>query len=328
MATMYDICEETGLSTATVSRVINNSSKVSDRSRKTVLNAMDKLGFRPNQAARSLAGKKTDTIGVIFPEIDNGFYAQVLRGINDAAKAGGKHLLTAFYEDEKSLKETLWNLAQQGRTDAVIMMNSSLSVQQLDKLSNGHVPLILIGQRTDTSRLFDIIGIDNEAGSYEATTHLLNKGIKKLLLITGPNHYQDSVLRLNGAKNAIEDAGLALDDVDQIHGFFTFESGKTAMANYIERTSVIPDAVFAFNDLMALGAIEAMKESNINITQVETIGFDGSELAKFANLSTVRVPMQEIGFEAGSLAIRRMGSRPSSPTTVNLATSLVLREND
>jgi DNA-binding LacI/PurR family transcriptional regulator len=105
MATMYDICEHTGLSTATVSRVINNSSKVSEKSRKIVLKAMDELGFRPNQAARSLAGKKKETIGVIFPEIENGFCAQVLRGINNAAKAGRKHLLTAFYENENGRRK-------------------------------------------------------------------------------------------------------------------------------------------------------------------------------------------------------------------------------
>jgi LacI family transcriptional regulator len=88
MATMYDISERTGLSTATVSRVINNSSKVSDKTRKIVLNAMKKHGYQPNQAARMLAGKTTDTIGVVLPEIDNGFYVKVLQGINEAVKDG------------------------------------------------------------------------------------------------------------------------------------------------------------------------------------------------------------------------------------------------
>lgn len=204
-------------------------------------------------------------------------------------------------------------------------MNSSLTINQLEKIANDHVPLILIGQRTEPSRLFDIIGIDNESGAYEATAHLIAQGFEKLLLITGPNHYQDSVLRLKGARKAIKEAGLEFDRIEKIHGFFTFESGKAAMEEHLNSGNELPDAIFAFNDLMALGAIEAMKEKDIDFRKMEIIGFDGSELARFSNLSTVQVPMRDLGYEAGSLAIRRMSDRPITPTSVNLGTSLQLR---
>lgn len=323
MATMYDVCKEAGVSTATVSRVINNSPNVSKRSRKSVLRAMDKLGFRPNQAARSLAGKRTDTIGVVLPEIDNGFYAQVLRGLNEAARQNHKHLLTAFYDNADELKDILRSLAQPGRVDAVVVLNSSLTPPQLEQIVSDHVPMVLIGPRNEGSELFDVVGIDNVAGAYAATSYLLSTKPGKLLLITGPKHFQDSCQRLDGAMQAVADVGF--HNVEQIHGFFTFQSGKDAMSDYLKCSAIIPDAIFAFNDMMALGAIEAMSSAGIQQGQVEIIGFDGSELAHFANLKSVRVPMRDLGFEAGTLAIRRMSDQcASSTTTIRLAATLEL----
>jgi len=325
MPTMYDVCEKAGVSTATVSRVINNSPKVSEQTRSDVLEAMDKLGFQPNPAAQMLAGKRTETIGVILPEIDNGFYAQVLRGINDATRKNRKHLLTAFYDNEAGLKDTLMSLARPGRVDAVIVMNSSLPITRLNRLISGQVPMVLIGQRSETSSKFDIIGIDNEAGAREATEHLLTQGHQHILLITGPHHYLDSELRLKGVEQSYAQAGMDFSSVDQICGLFTFESGKEAMAAYLNTATNPPDAIFAFNDLMALGAIEAMKDHGIDSSTIPIIGFDGSELAKFANLSSVRVPMREIGYEAGTLANRRSKKSTVTPSRINLGTKLELR---
>lgn len=328
MATLYDVCKKTGLSTATVSRVINDSSAVTEKTRQIVLDAMKALDYRPNQAARMLAGKKTDTIGVIFPEIDNGFYVQVLRGIDNAAKEKSMHLLTAFYHDKNGLKDTLQSLSARGRTDAIVMINNDLSDRQVKNLVNNSVPIVLIGHSAETSATFDVVGIDNTTGAYAAVGHLIEKGIENILLLTGPNDNFDSIQRLNGAKLAFEDAGKDFSKATVIESHFTYEGGIKHMTEYLESGKPLPDAIFAFNDRMALGAIEALNNKGHTVPEdLIMIGFDDTEIALYAGLTTVHVPMQDIGYEAANLAIRRVGQDKFNPSTITVNTSLSVRKS-
>lgn len=326
MATLYDVCKKTGLSTATVSRVINDSPAVTEKTRKIVQDAMKALDYRPNQAARMLAGKKTDTIGVIFPEIDNGFYVQVLRGIDNAAREAGLHLLTAFYHDKAGLKQTLQALASRGRTDSIVMINNDLSDRQVKNLVNNAVPLVMIGHSAETSASFDVVGIDNTTGATTAIAHLLKKGIEDILLLTGPADNFDSIQRLNGAQTAYEDAGKDFSKVTVLESFFTYEGGIQHMGEYLDAGNPVPSAMFAFNDRMALGAIEAIKAKGKTVPEdLIVVGFDDTEIALYAGLTSVHVPMQDIGYEAANLAIRRIGQDKFNPSTITVSTSLTVR---
>jgi len=327
MATLYDVCNKTGLSTATVSRVINGSSKVSEKTRQIVLKAMKELDYQPNQAARMLAGKKTDTIGVVFPEIDNGFYVQVLRGIDDVARETKLHLLTAFYHDPDGLRDTLLSLASRGRTDALILMNNSLSDEQVRQTVKNNVPLVLIGHSIEASTLFDVVGIDNTNGAFMAVMHLFEQQRKNPLVITGPFDNFDSIQRLNGTRMAYEKMGHDFPAIPVLEGDFTYESGESVMNEYLEDHS-LPDAIFAFNDRMALGAIEALQKRGCNIPEeVAVVGFDDSEIALYAGLTTVHVPMRDIGRKAANLAIRRIKEPELTPCTITVETSLVKRKS-
>jgi len=326
MATLYDVCKKTGLSTATVSRVINGSTAVTEKTRNVVLDAMKELDYRPNQAARMLAGKKTDTIGVIFPEIDNGFYVQVLRGIDNAAKEANLHLLTAFYHDKTGLKHTIESLASRGRTDSIVMINNDLSDRQVKNLVNDAVPIVMIGHSAETSATFDVVGIDNTNGAATATTHLLEKGIEDILLLTGPADNFDSIQRLSGARMAYEDAGKDFSKATMLESHFTYEGGIEQMSEFLDAGNPAPAAMFAFNDRMALGAIEALKAKGIAVPEdVIVVGFDDTEIALYAGLTSVHVPMQDIGYEAATLAIRRIGQKTFNPSTITVSTSLTVR---
>ena len=328
MATLYDVCKKTGLSTATVSRVINESSAVTEKTRQIVLAAMKELDYQPNQAARMLAGKKTDTIGVIFPEIDNGFYVQVLRGIDNAAKEKGMHLLTAFYHDKNGLKSTLQALSARGRTDAIVLINNDLSDRQVKNLVNNAVPIVMIGHSAETSASFDVVGIDNTNGATIAVTHLLDKGVENILLLTGPDDNFDSIQRLKGAKQAFEGAGKDFSKATIIESHFTYEGGIQHMAEYLDTGKPLPEAIFAFNDRMGLGAIEALKAKGHNVPEdLLVAGFDDTEIALYAGLTTVHVPMQEIGYEAANLAIRRVDQKKFNPSTITVTTSLSVRRS-
>ncbi len=328
MATLYDVCNKTGFSTATVSRVINESSAVTEKTRQIVLDAMKALNYHPNQAARTLAGKKTDTIGVIFPEIDNGFYVQVLRGVDNAAQERGMHLLTAFYHNKSGLKGTLQALAARGRTDAIVLINNDLSDRQVKNLVNNAVPIVMIGHSAETSASFDVIGIDNINGATIAATHLLDQGVENILLLTGPSDNFDSIQRLNGTKQAFKDAGKDFAKAIVIESHFTYEGGIQHMTEYLAAGKPLPEAIFAFNDRMALGAIEALKAKGHNVPEdLIVVGFDDTDIALYAGLTSVHVPMQDIGYEAANLAIRRVGQKKFNPSTITVNTSLSVRKS-
>lgn len=328
MATLYDVCKKTGLSTATVSRVINGSAAVTEKTRKIVQDAMKELDYRPNQAARMLAGKKTDTVGVIFPEIDNGFYVQVLRGIDNAAKEAGLHLLTAFYHDKAGLQHTLQSLAARGRTDSIVMINNDLSDRQVKNLVNDAVPIVMIGHSAETSATFDVVGIDNTNGAAAAMSHLMETGTEDIMLLTGPADNFDSMQRMNGARMAFEEAGKDFSKAAVVESFFTYEGGIQHMTEYLDAGHPPPKALFAFNDRMALGAIEAMKRKGINVPEdVLVAGFDDTEIALYAGLTSVHVPMMDIGYEAANLAIRRIDQKKFIPSTITVMTSLTVRNS-
>lgn len=327
MATLYDVCKKTGLSTATVSRVINGSTAVTEKTRKIVQDAMKELGYRPNQAARMLAGKKTDTIGVIFPEIDNGFYVQVLRGIDNAAREANLHLLIAFYHDKNGLKDTLQSMASRGRTDSIVMINNDLSDRQVKNLVNDAVPIVMIGHSAETSASFDVVGIDNTTGAAAATAHLLEKGAEHIMLLTGPADNFDSMQRMNGAKTAFKNAGKDFSSATVLESHFTYEGGIQHMTEYIQSGKPLPDAIFAFNDRMALGVLEALKTINKSAPDdLLIVGFDDTEIALYAGLTSIHVPMQDIGYEAANLAIRRINQDQYNPSTVTVTTSLTKRD--
>jgi LacI family transcriptional regulator len=306
--------------------VINGSERVTDKTRKIVQDAMKELGFQPNVAARMLAGKKTGIIGVIFPEIDNGFYVQVLRGIDRAAKAADLELLTGFYHDKDGLKHTIQSLSASGRTDSIVMINNDLSDRQLSNLLNKSIPVVMIGHSAETSATFDVVGIDNTNGAASAVKHLLEKGIDDIMLLTGPHDNFDSIQRLNGAKLAHEEAGMDFSTVNVIESNFTYEGGIECMTAYLEAGKGLPQAIFAFNDRMALGAIEALKTQGKFVPEdLLVIGFDDTEIALYAGLTSVHVPMQDIGYEAANLAIRRIDQDKFNPSTITITTSLTVR---
>jgi len=328
MATLYDVCKMTGLSTATVSRVINGSSAVTEKTRKIVQDSMKKLDYRPNHAARMLAGKKTDTIGVIFPEIDNGFYVQVLRGIDNAATEAGLHLLTAFYHDKAGLKHTLQSLASRGRTDSIVMINNDLSDRQVKNIVNSAVPIVMIGHSAETSASFDVVGIDNTNGAANAVNHLLKAGADNIMLLTGPSDNFDNIQRLGGARMAIENAGKDFSKTVILESDFTYAGGISTMTEFIKSGAHLPDAIFALNDRMALGAIEALKAVGKSIPDDLIIaGVDDTEIAIYANLTSVHIPMQDIGYEAANLAIRRINQKSYNPSTITVTTSLTVRNS-
>ncbi len=327
MATLYDVCKKTGLSTATVSRVINGSKLVKEATRERVREAMEELNYHPSHAARMLAGRKTDTIGVVLPAIDNGYYVQVLHGIDNVSTKEKLKLLISFYHSDIDLMETLSSLCREGRTDAIILMNNTfLAPEKVRELTGDNFPIVLIGQRDGTTEAIDSVLIDNFHGAYCAIEHLLQNKPKSLLLLTGPKNNFDSDERLKGAQKAIEDAPYN-PDVSILNSDFLFDGGRKDFAEYIAKQGTFPDAIFAFNDDMALGVLDVLNDTAKNVPEeVQLIGFDNNLLARCIGLSTISVPMRQLGVEAGLLAAHRIKNNDVKPTSITLKTSLITRK--
>ncbi len=327
MATLYDVCKKTGLSTATISRVINGSGLVKEATRERVHKAMKELNYRPNHAARRLAGGKTDTIGVVMPVIDNGYYVRVLRGIDNLSTKENLKMLISFYHSDLDLSETLESLGGEGRADAIILSNDTfLQPEKIRELTGGDIPITLIGQHHGNTQAIDSVLIDNFQGAYYAVEHLLTHQPKSLLLLTGPQDNPDSKERLKGAQKAIEDDPYKMD-ITLLNSDFYHEGGRQVFAEYISKQGPFPDAVFAFNDAMALGVLDVLNDTSKKMPEdIQVVGFDNTEIGQYIGLSTVSVPMQQIGEEAARLVAERIKNKDAKPISVTLETSLVTRK--
>jgi DNA-binding LacI/PurR family transcriptional regulator len=180
-------------------------------------------------------------------------------------------------------------------------------------LVNDAIPIVMIGHSAETSASFDVVGIDNTNGASAAVAHLLKKGLENILLLTGPADNFDSIQRLNGARMAYEEVGRDFSKATVVESHFTYEGGIQHMREYLEGGAPLPQAIFAFNDRMALGAIEALKAKGKSTPEdLLVVGFDDTEIALYADLTSIHVPMQDIGFSGAST--RKSTTRPPSPS--------------
>lgn len=326
LSTLHDVCKRSGLSTATVSRVLNGSPLVREQTRARVLEAVEALGYRPSHAARTLARRRTDTIGVIFPEIASGFFSEVLRGIDAAAAEHNFHLMTAFSHSDRDERELVMRTVRERRADALILMNLSLPDDFVANAAGHGMPIVLIDRPAEGANLFAVT-LDNFGGADAAMTHLLGHGYRRVAVITGPGNSYDFQQRLAGCLQAAERAGIALSDDFVWQGSFTENSGAFAVARWLEAANRPPEAIFASNDSMALGALGVLRERGLRVPEdVALVGFDNIDAARHLDLTTVSVPMREMGRAAAEAAIHQILSGEAQKHRV-LATHLVVRRS-
>lgn len=301
--TVYDICEKSGVSIATVSRVLNDSNKVSQATRRKVLDAAYQLGYTPSFAARSLAKQKSDLIGAIFPRMASGFFADVLCGLDAGAKEGGFHLLTAFSHDEDDEQRLSERFVRQGLVGALIVMNFRLDDRFLAHLCESGIPVVsLDGPSPEISSA----SIDNAAGMEQLLDYVAELGHKRIAVLLGLPDAFDSNDRLAACRRLAAGKGLEIPEDWLLPGGFTEAGAYQAVRSFLE-TGERPTAVVAFNDLMALGAIRALRETGLRVPEdVSVTGFDDIELAAPFNLTTVRVPMFDLGRMAGEIAVAHL----------------------
>ncbi len=296
MVTIKQVSELAGVSSATVSRVINNTDTVKEKTRQQVLDAMAKLGYRHNVIAASLASNKTHTVGYVVPELHGSFFGSMMAGSEKVLRDANKHMLVVTgHSDEKLEKKEIEALLSR-RCDALILHVEAVSDDYLIELAAQDVPLVVV------NRYIEAIGehcisLDNFSGGYMATEHLIEQGHRDIAYLAGALFKADGKNRLEGHKQALADYGIEYDDSLMVEGNFQAQSGEDGI-NTLNERGVTYTAVACANDEMASGAINALRILGKQVPEdVSVIGFDNIDFASYLTpkLTTVNYPVGDIG---------------------------------
>lgn len=307
MATIYEVAKHAGVSLATVSRVMNDSAKVSPKTRQKVLSSMTALNYQPNSIAQSLASRRSNCVGVMVSELYGPIFGALVSSIeNELTRAGKFTVFAVGHSDEDKEKEAI-NFLISRNCDALILHVEAVSDDYLRDLSHGETPFVLTNRVV--SGLEDkCITLNNELGGYLATRHLLEIGHEDIAYISGPLTWGDAKARLAGHKRALEEAGMTFDRRLMIEGNYMLPSGYQAMLRLLDGDEHFT-AVICANDEMAVGAMDALRERGLSVPDdISLVGFDNVRWAPFLSpkLTTVNYPIGEMGQMASRWVLKHV----------------------
>ncbi|HEY3475619.1 MAG TPA: LacI family DNA-binding transcriptional regulator, partial [Anaerolineales bacterium] len=259
MTTIREVAESAGVSYATVSHVINNTRLVSPETRERVLAAMAALNYRPNALARSLRQGKTNTIGLVLPDSANPFFAEISRCIEDETFRKGYSVFLCNTELDIQRELFYVDVLSKKQVDGIIFIAAGDQADSLDFLISRNMPVVMIDRDVPNVEV-DAVLTDHQLGGYLATRHLLELGHTLIACIAGPSSITPSAERIIGYRKALEEAGLPYDEKLVVRGDYHAQSGMD-ITNAILQMNPRPTAIFALNDLMALGALRAAAEA-------------------------------------------------------------------
>ncbi len=309
-ASIKDVSLAAGVSISTVSHVLNRTRYVSDGARERVQRAIAELDYRHNGLARSLRTRQSYAIGLIIPDVTNPYYPQIARGVQDAAAEAGYWVFVCNSDRRPEVEVQLLGALEERRVDGVILDASGAAAPLLTAIRRAALPLVLVGSRIDEPDL-DVVTVAPNGG-YAAVRHLLDLGHRRVALIGGPPAPgQHRPAKAGGYLQALAEAGIDLDEALIVPGDYTREGGAAAMQRLLA-TARPPTAVFAGNDLMAIGALAVARRSGRRVPQdVAVVGYDDIPEAATTvpALTTVRVPKYEMGLAAAGRLLERLRAR-------------------
>jgi LacI family transcriptional regulator len=327
--TMKDVAELAGVSTTTVSHVINKTRHVDESTRESVEFAMKELRYQPNYVARSLRSGETKTIGLIVPDASNLFFAEIARRIEDLGYQEGYSVILGNSDNDPDKQTNYINTLLAKQVDGVIFISSGGEAEDLELLSANNIPIVVADRDVPLS-LADVVLLDNEKAGYEATRYLINLGHKCIACITGPSELSPSMSRVEGYKKALREVNIPYFEELIAVGDFRIKGGEIAMGSLLQQ-SCKPTAVFALNDMMAIGAMTAIRKAGLRIPDdISVIGFDDIELASAVTptITTMAQPLDELSKNAIDLLIEQIrGENREGNSRIILSAHLIERES-
>lgn len=305
---LKDVASKLNISVSTVSRVVNNKNYVKPEMREMVMKALDELNYTPNQIARSLKNKSTNTIGIIVPDISEDFFAYLIKGVDDVLSKNGYTIILCDTGENPEKEELYLNLLLEKQIDGIILATVNKTPKALDYLFNKNMPVIFIDNLPNIKRNYDSVIIDNSKASYIAVEHLIKLGHRKIGIITGKLDETTGYERLMGYRKAFMDYGIEIDEDLIKTGNFKEKSGYENMKSLLKAGKQIT-AVYAASSKMAYGAVKAVRDEGLKIPEdIAVVGFDVHDASGLISpgITTILQPEGSIGKVAAELMIKRL----------------------
>jgi LacI family transcriptional regulator len=337
MATIHDVAQKAGVSTTTVSHVINGTRYVSDQLKEQVQTAMTELNYQPNGLARSLRVGRSKTIGLILPDNSNSFFAEISRYVEDFGYQNGYSVILCNTDEDPDKEASYINVLVNKQVEGIIFISSSDSSYNLSSLIDLHIPFVIVDRELPGINVDTVLN-DNWLGGTLAANYLLNLGHRQIACISGASTVLSSKQRVDGFKQVLSEAGVEIHSEYFMAGDFHFPSGLACMDRILELASRAsaserPTAVFVCNDMMALGAIHSAREHGLHIPDdISIIGFDNINISElvYPKLTTIAQPTQELAETAVRLLLHKLKKESTEelmPNRIYLKPHLVERES-
>ncbi|SHJ26442.1 transcriptional regulator, LacI family [Propionispora hippei DSM 15287] len=327
-ATIKDVARQAGVSIATVSRILNGSAGVSPALTERVQQAVDALGYQPNAVARALKVKESHSIGLIIPDIENPFFPALVRGVEDMARSHDYAVILCNSDGVGSEEERYIRLLHGKQVDGVIFTGGANSDSSMELLASLPIPAVSLDRQSKRVHMSSVV-VDNVYGAALAVRHLVELGGRRIAFIGGSPQLSVAAERFKGYGQVLAEYGLPLDEGLILHGDFTYDSGYQNAWLLLEKEREF-DAVFAANDMIAIGVIECLAARGIRVPQdVRVAGYDDIRLAGWYKpaLTTVRQPVYEMGQEAVRMLLHLLGSSAQEMVEKRFRPELIVRQS-
>jgi LacI family transcriptional regulator len=324
--TLKMVAEKAEVSVNTASRAINNKPDINLETKKRVLQIAKELGYIRNAAAVALRTKKTGTIGVVIADNRNPFYAEVLNGMEEAAREKNYHIILANTQRDYRKEEEAINLLLAKRVDGLLITPVQDRDDDIKNLIEANIPFVIVGRDFENIEV-DAVYNDEVKGGFLATEYLIKKGHNRIALINGFLYKSPAKGRLEGYKKALNKYNIPLDDSLITVGDINIEDGHERTKQMLEKNSDFT-AIFAYNDMMAFGAMQAIKEKNLRIPEdIGLVGYDDIPYSSLISppLTTIRLNKQELGIESVKLLLSRINGNRKKIKKIMLDVELIIR---
>jgi LacI family transcriptional regulator len=325
-----DVAKKANVSISTVSRVLNRRNIVNDRTRRRVESAIRDLGYRPNVFARGLMLQKSNILGLVLPDLHGEFYSEVIRGANLRARELGYHLMISSVSRNDDGSTILAASSQHGLVDGMAVMISEVGARTRESLASVSIPLVVLDGDVDGVK-HDSVVIDHRHGAMAMVEHLIRDcAAKRIVFVGGQVTNIDTIERLDAYRDVMTKSKIPIGVDDIIHLDYRYETAFDMGIKSVRQWSRTRACVFAANDEMAAGIIDAAIEAGLSVPdQLPVVGFDDTRIAQMTHprLTTVRVPMSAMGSAAVELLCQRLEDEKRPPTKLTLQSELVVRKS-
>lgn len=329
MTTIREVAKRAHVSAMTVSRVLNNAAHISRPARQRVEAAIAELGYVPNELARSLRFKQTNTLALVLTDITNPFFTTVARGVEDAASDAGFNVIFCNTDESESEQQEHLTILVRKQVDGVLLVPARSTSEALVYLQERQVPVVVLDRRIENGSA-DLVRCDSAGGAYGLTRLLIELGHRRIAILTGSRDVSTAVDRVAGYRRALDEAGAPGDERYMIYGEFTQASGAE-MVRQALRLSPPPTALFAANNFIAIGAYRALRAEGYEIPgQISLVAFDDlpAGLVMDPFLTVAAQPAYEMGRKATELLLARLaGAAPAPPQEIIMPTEIIVRRS-